>query len=67
MFKMYFLCCAYRKRIKDQGIIKLRIAGLYKQISDLRSKGRRRNVVKPTIPSLLNFYLSNSLNNTLSA
>lgn len=38
MIKMYFLCCAYRTRIKDHGIIKLRIAGLDKQISDLRSK-----------------------------
>ena len=28
MVKMYFLCCSYRTRIKDHGIIKLRIAGL---------------------------------------
>ena len=33
MIKMYFLCCAYRTRIKDHGIIKLRIAGLDKQIN----------------------------------
>lgn len=33
MVKMYFLCCAYRTRIKDHGIIKLRIAGLDKQIN----------------------------------
>lgn len=33
MVKMYFLCCSYRTRIKDQGIIKLRIAGLDKQIN----------------------------------
>jgi site-specific recombinase XerD len=30
---MYFLCCSYRTRIKDHGIIKLRIAGLDKQIN----------------------------------
>jgi len=33
MVKMYFLCCSYRTRIKDHGIIKLRIAGLDKQIN----------------------------------
>ena len=33
MIKMYFLCCAYRTRIKDHGIIKLRISGLDKQIN----------------------------------
>lgn len=33
MVKMYFLCCSYRTRIKDQGIIKLRISGLDKQIN----------------------------------
>ncbi len=33
MIKMYFLCCSYRTRIKDNGIIKLRIAGLDKQIN----------------------------------
>ena len=33
MLKMYFLCCSYRTRIKDNGIIKLRIAGLDKQIN----------------------------------
>jgi len=33
MVKMYFFCCSYRTRIKDQGIIKLRIAGLDKQIN----------------------------------
>ena len=33
MIKLYFLCCSYRTRIKDHGIIKLRIAGLDKQIN----------------------------------
>lgn len=33
MVKMYFLCCSYRTRIKDHGIIKLRIAGLDKQVN----------------------------------
>ena len=33
MVKMYFLCCSYRTRIKDHGIIKLRVAGLDKQIN----------------------------------
>jgi len=33
MIKMYFLCCSYRTRIKDHGIIKLRIVGLDKQIN----------------------------------
>ena len=33
MVKLYFLCCAYRTRIKDHGIIKLRIAGLDKQVN----------------------------------
>ena len=33
MVKMYFLCCSYRTRVKDHGIIKLRIAGLDKQIN----------------------------------
>ena len=33
MLKMYFLCCSYRTRIKDNGIIKLRIVGLDKQIN----------------------------------
>ena len=33
MVKMYFLCCSYRTRIKDHGIIKLRISGLDKQIN----------------------------------
>jgi Arm DNA-binding domain len=33
MVKLYFLCCSYRTRIKDHGIIKLRIAGLDKQVN----------------------------------
>ena len=33
MVKMYFLCCSYRTRIKDHGIIKLRIAGLDKEVN----------------------------------
>ena len=33
MVKMYFLCCSYRTRIKDHGIIKLRVAGLDKQVN----------------------------------
>jgi hypothetical protein len=33
MIKMFFVCCAYRTRIKDHGIIKLRIACLDKQIN----------------------------------
>ena len=32
MIKMYFLCCSYRTRIKDHGIIKLRVVGIDKQI-----------------------------------
>ena len=33
MVKLYFLCCSYRTKLKDHGIIKLRIAGLDKQIN----------------------------------
>ena len=33
MVKMNFLCCSYRTRIKDHGIIKLRVAGLDKHVN----------------------------------
>jgi len=33
MVNMYFLCCSYRTRIKDHGIIRLRIVGLDKEVN----------------------------------
>ena len=72
MIKMYFLCCDYRTRIKDQGIIKLRIAGLDKQINHstricipIADWDSKKVQVKPTIPDTTYFPIS--LNNTLSA